>query len=111
TRWVSKPINENTKVDPSGTVREYLPFKSVAVPIAPPPIETVTPGIGAPLLSITVPLTVTSTVTSFSSWLTFDFLLTPLRERGWEVANDVRKASNDWLFTCILTGRVSSSIL
>ena len=35
---------------------EYLPSKSVAVPMEVPGIETVTPGIGAPLSSTTVPL-------------------------------------------------------
>src|SRR5690606_27674454 len=58
--WLTKPINENTKVLPSGTDKVYSPFKSVAVPIAVPGTDTVTPGMGLPFSSVTLPLTVTS---------------------------------------------------
>ena len=39
-------MEENVKVDPSGTVITYLPSKSVAVPIVVPRTDTVTPGMG-----------------------------------------------------------------
>src|SRR5690606_36400390 len=57
---VSNPINENAREEPSGTVRLYLPSRSVAVPVVVPGTETVTPGMGWPSVSVTVPWTVKS---------------------------------------------------
>ena len=48
----------------SGTVRVYLPSRSVAVPMDVPGTETVAPGIGWPLLSVTVPDIVTSNISA-----------------------------------------------
>src|SRR5690606_22546759 len=57
--------------DPSGTDKEYWPSRSVAVPILVPDTETVTPGIGSPPLSSTVPRTTTSNIAVFASLADF----------------------------------------
>ena len=53
--WETNPINENTIVAPSSTFKVYFPSKSVAVPMPVPGTETVTPGMGSPFASTTVP--------------------------------------------------------
>src|SRR5690606_2738823 len=55
-RWDSNPMKENTKVDPSGTDKLYLPSILVAVPVVVPSTDTVTPGKGSPFWSVTVPV-------------------------------------------------------
>src|SRR5690606_8686499 len=62
TVWETYPIKENTDEAPSETAMLYFPDKSVAVPMPEPGMETVTPGMGSPFWSTTVPETVTSTV-------------------------------------------------
>src|SRR5690606_28881111 len=61
-----KPINEKTRVLPSGTDSEYAPSISVAVPIVEPWTDTVTPGIGVPFSSVTCPVTV---ISRLSDWI------------------------------------------
>src|SRR5690606_13514681 len=70
----SNPINEKTKVDPSGTAKEYLPPRSVAVPTVVPGNEIVTPGRGSPLASVTIPVTVTSPRWAIFTDFPFSFL-------------------------------------
>src|SRR5690606_21280282 len=71
--WDSNPIKENTNVAPSGADNEYLPSKSVVVPVVVPDTETVTPGINSPLASVTVPVTVTSIACAISTACSFLF--------------------------------------
>src|SRR5690606_37559986 len=56
---LSKPISENTNIPPlTGTSSTYRPFRSVLVPMLALFFrETETPGRGAPLVSVTLPVT------------------------------------------------------
>src|SRR5699024_3219518 len=58
--WLINPMEENTSVllPSSGTSIEYLPSKSVSVPISEFLTVTSTPGIGIPLISYTSPVIV-----------------------------------------------------
>ena len=54
--WETNPINEKTNVSPLSTFTIYFPSKSVAVPLPVPGTDIVTPGIGSPFISTTVPI-------------------------------------------------------
>ena len=58
--WVVKPTKLNTRVLPSGAVREKRPSALVEVPVTVPRTSTVTPGRPVPSAPVTRPLTGTS---------------------------------------------------
>jgi len=55
----TNPTKEKRMVLPNGAFNEKLPFASVTVPMVLPSSWTVTPDIGKPFSSVTVPDTVT----------------------------------------------------